>query len=157
MKTMIGLIYKRHMERKIIMAEKLYAVTAGAYSAYHIISLCSDKARAEQIRDIYNRDKEEDGFGSASIEEYADGIRIDLDKSLYEVKLSNDGMKETVRLCSDEEKIDTMCDAGYSYRLKVTQRPMELAIYIIADDRDIALKIARDRFAQYKAEREGIT
>lgn len=138
------------------MAEKLYAVTAGAYSAYRIISLCSDRIRAEQIRDIYNTDKEDDSFWSASVEEYIDGVRIDLDKSLYEVTLSNDGTTEVVRLCSNEEKIDTICDSNYGYRLKVIQRPQTIAMYIIADDRDIALKIARDRLAQYKAEKEGV-
>lgn len=136
------------------MAGKLYAVTAGAYSDYHIVALCSDKERATKICDMYNGNDIGSMWG-AKVEEFDDGIQTDIDMPLYKIELSSSG-KCKISECWGEEKVDTMLDRQYAWRLNVLDSCGDLMIYVFADNMDMALKIARDKFAQYKAEHEGV-
>ena len=54
---------------------KLYAITAGSYSDYHIITLCSNKEKAHKIALLYN----------AEVEEFEDGKNLDTENIVFEV------------------------------------------------------------------------
>jgi hypothetical protein len=139
------------------MADKLYAVTAGTYSDYHIVSLCSDKARAKQICDIYNSGNT-NYYGSASVEEFDDGIRADLTQPVFKITLHKDGELKNVLECNGGEKIDVLLAPNCSWRLRVTEQwNGDYLTHVVAGNVDTAIKIARDRLAQYKAKCEGIT
>lgn len=134
---------------------KLYAVTAGTYSDYHIVTICSDKERAEQIRDIYNGGHS--CFGDAKVEEYDDGIRVDISRPLFQILLDKDGKFEKASECDGERKIDVSLDPDYAWMLNIAeQRLGGFSIHVFADNVDLAIKIARDKLAQYKAEHEGV-
>jgi hypothetical protein len=130
------------------MAEKLYAVTEGIYSDYHIVALCSDKSRAELIAKCCG----------GHVEEYNDGARIDLNQLLFEVLLDENGECENVLECDDVTKMDTLFNSGYDYRWKINiAGGGKYSTFVSTNNVYLAIKIARDRLAQYKAEREGIT
>lgn len=135
------------------MADKLYAVTAGAYSDYHIVSLCSDRARAEQICDMYGGR----GFGRAVVEEFSDGVRTDIFKPLFEISLKEDGELGEASECTGSTKMETLLNPEGGYRLGIIEQwDGGYLTFVSADNADSAIKIARDRLAQYKAEKEGI-
>jgi len=117
---------------------KLYAVTAGEYSGYHIITCTTDKQRAENIAKIY------DGI----VEEYEDSI-IDENIPWWIVRSYNmtsagveDGMAElnldgADYITNDCFIYDFRKDSGYC------------VIYVKAPTEEKACKIAQDEFFKF--------
>ena len=54
---------------------KLYVITAGAYED---IATCTDKTKADQICDEYNKSYNNIPYGKASVEEYKDKSDLNL-------------------------------------------------------------------------------
>ena len=140
---------------------KLYAVTAGGYSDYHIITLCSDKFRAEQIRDTYNMGRSYAGFGDASVSEYEDGIRADIDSPLFEVVMTLSGDIDCVSEINGDRKIAVLFDNYKGYTGVTQGYTSHIGVcyyaYVSTDNKEKASKIARDRLAEFKAKRGGIS
>ena len=126
---------------------KLYAITEGEYSDYRIIGLCSDKARAEKICEQYNTKN----YYEAKIEEFDDGAAIDVTIPVYEVRLF---IKSGEVNCVSELPVD--CAIEYhlgTYIFSDSPIFYDNSIYrcfVATPLEDTAIKIARDRLAQYK-------
>lgn len=125
---------------------KLYAITSGAYSDYGIITLCSDKEKAEKLVEWYNRYEK---YDKADVEEYEDGVVVP-DESVkpYEVTFLNDGSLGEAEICGP-------------YYYMFHQRMLEcsdgrLIFYVLATDEESAKKIAAEKRAFHLAQREGI-
>lgn len=135
---------------------KLYAVTAGHYSDFHIIALCSDKNKAEKIVACCN-DGCLSSWDYADVREFEDGIRMDLDRSVFEVNVSTRFASYEIEELFGESKIDVLIGRTYKINEVRFRGCGSYNVYVIADDADKALKIARDLVAEYEAEKEGIT
>ena len=128
----------------------LYAITEGDYSAYHIITLCSDKAVAESI--IKRLNKVDEGYEyplySYRIEEYTDG-KVYTDESLkgYYVRFGKSKCEVNI-----EEEIE------FCYREYVTWKTdgTIYSLYVFAHNEEEAKKIASEKRAKLIAERTGV-
>lgn len=129
---------------------KVYIVTAGKYSEYHIVGATLDRKQAELACEVYGwRDAGGDPIG---VEEYDldifDGIKGN--DHIYRVSFDRDGWEVK------EEK-----DCYYLNPINATyEEDMNWGTYsvtVVAKDEAHALKIAQDKRAEYLARKEGIT
>ena len=129
---------------------KLYAITEGDYSAYHIITLCSDKAVAESTYERLKKADEDYEYPlhSYRIEEYTDG-KVYSDKSL---------VPYFVRFDTPQCEVEIEEDAEYCYREYVGWKTdgSIWSIYVFAHNEEEAKKIASERRAKLIAERTGV-
>ena len=125
---------------------KLYAITHGEYSDYRILALCSDREKAEKLVEWYNR---YDRYDPADIEEYEDGFMCP-DESLipYEVVFNTDGSVRRIETsCFPMSSVD-----GHTVRC-VDGR---FCAYVLATDKEGAVKIAAEKRAKWIAENTGV-
>lgn len=117
--------------------EKIYAVTKGSYSAYHIIALTTDKERAEHIAKIFS-----DGWDDAEVEEFEDS------------KCGESGMIYTYHSRCDFVELDDYCqneeEGVHEYKDGV------YTVYVFASDKECAKKKALDMIAEYKEKDLGL-
>lgn len=116
---------------------KIYAITKGCYSDYHICALTTSKSKAKKLQEIYS-----DKYNEADIEEYEDGEGEELRLLWF---CDKNGLNPEVRdYYGEEEKI-------------LIDRFGEICgVYIYAKDAGHAEKKAHDMLAQYQAERIGL-
>lgn len=118
---------------------KLYAVTKGDYSEYHIIGLTASKKKAEFWAKAYS-----DKWGKATVEEFEDGEEFD-NRLMYEVNIHKDyGVRVYLQeYCGGVERIKEYKDG-------------DVCVWVLAEDKAKAVKIACDRRAKYLAEKAGL-
>ena len=120
---------------------KLYAITAGSYSDYHIITLCSDKEKAHKISLLYN----------AEVEEFEDGKNLDTENIIFEVVFDDDYKYMNCWqyfVNPDKIKLNEVTSDGNLYK--------NYTVFVAAKNKEQALKIARDNLTEYKARELGI-
>lgn len=120
---------------------KIYVITAGYYSDYHIEMVTVDKNKAEAYYQCLND-------SSAYIEEFDDGL-ITVEPIWY-VYRSQYGFNALLQDLYQIQKIDLDNINNVLYQNGMYE------VYVRAKDKDTAEKIAIDLFAQYRAEKEGI-
>lgn len=113
---------------------KIYVITDGEYSDYHVVAATTDKKKAEKIR----REITDYRFGcSARIEIYEDG---EIGEEVYGVALvSKDGLIKDYWE-TDVDGQPPVADYGCGY----------LVVVPVGDDVELIEKIARDKIAEYK-------
>lgn len=123
---------------------KVYVITAGCYSDYHICAVSLDPQKAEVLAKFYT----EHGYDQAGIEEYDADYEYDRIESgckMYSVTFDKQGCVEHLALDSVP-----MSENVFSWRGGVRAE-------VWAKDEKAAVKIAAERRAMYLAEKEGIT
>lgn len=125
------------------MNDKVYIITKGDYSDYHICAVTLDEERAEKLRKMYS-----DSINDANIEEYVPNEAKPI--FLYGVQFSRDGNVMSYR--ADEYDLK---DEGY-VEYEYDGYEQYYVVWVKAKDEDHALKIAQDRLAEYKAKEAGI-
>ena len=121
----------------------IYVVTAGEYSAYHIIGVTANKEKAEHFCEWFNvwsyNKANVEVYEMDRLEPYGEG------RYLYEVDQDASGHMEVEQV------------SGFTY---IDQRINEVwawgarySVPVFADDEDHARKIAADLIARYKWER----
>ena len=123
---------------------KLYAVTKGDYSDYHIITLTASKDAAKKIAKRFS------GTYDAMVEEYEDG-EIVLGKKLYFVRMVDGNMDDVTEDGSEYNLFDTSVYHGNTWGGK----PMYYT-HVLTDSAEKAAKIGKDRIMKYIAEKEGL-
>ena len=125
---------------------KLYAITHGEYSDYRILTLCSDREKAEKLVEWYNRYDKSD---PAEIEEYEDSIVVP-DESLipYKVIFNADGSVDQVRTSSWPMSAVVGLTVGWE--------DGRFHAHVLATDEAGAIKIAGEKRAFHLAQKEGI-
>ena len=124
-------------------AQYVYVITKGDYSDYHICAVTMDYERAERMKKLYGGKYDE-----ASIEKYV----LDETKTtghVYYVNFKND---EAVAVYIDEDNGFGGCDNGPV--VDCGWNPIR--VFVRAKDVPHALKIAQDKYAEWKAEKAGI-
>ena len=124
---------------------KVYVITQGAYSDYHICAVTLDEKEAERLRKVYD-----ESYDRATVEEYeTDGP---------EAKKGTDGR---VPYHVHFGKGYTNYSMSYKHPNDFTPRVFLGKSFdtvdLFATDAEAAVKIAAEKRAQARAEREGIT
>lgn len=128
---------------------KIYVVTSGCYSEYGIDAVFVDKKEAAKFAAAKNKS---DNYTTYRIESYetADG-EIDIRNNIvgfeYSTFVESDYfMNETLYVSHDPVP-----------KFKSEASNYWLCVWLEEEDYELAEKILRDRFAEYKAKKEGIT
>ena len=120
-----------------------YVLTAGCYSDYHIVAVCSDRAKAEQIMERVNRNAGH--YDQCDIEEYEDAEPVAENLNCY---------------CMNFEKNTIREDSDIEYGIKGSYFEDRYgtiwALYVLAENEEAARKIAFDRRAMLMAQKKGI-
>lgn len=123
---------------------KVYIITAGEYSDYHICAVTLDPDNAEWLRKFYDKDS----YTGASIEEYNTETvpeRFKQGEKLWRVPFDYRG---------DTEFCQEWCETLGEYIYMRSDGTV--IVYVWAKDEKSAIKIAAERRAKYLAEKEGI-
>lgn len=139
--------------------DKVYIITAGSYSDYHIVAVFDNKDKAYAFSELYDR-KSNSLDDCSMVEEYIIGADTSIaDKILYCAVMHNDGSISAFRYC-------TICFNILDYVSSINNVKEEdynilsclIAVDVNKDDpEEYARKVAADLFAEYKARKEGIT
>lgn len=124
--------------------KKVYVITRGAYSDYHICAVAATKEIAEKLQKIYS----EDFWGDAIIEEYDLNETRDDVRVFYDVTFEDDRVSACFNEYGEKESIQF-------YKGNKSQSD-RLIVCVRARDEDHAVKIAQDRRAEYLAKKEGV-
>jgi hypothetical protein len=123
---------------------KIYVVTRGEYSDYHIITATTDKSVAEKVaRKISDLSR----YYSADAEVY-EKAELYL-KTGWRVVFDGHGCVSSISEFNSEYQYE---DIGNIY----PSRNGFLEVYVSADDEKAAIKIAAERRAKYLAQKEGL-
>ena len=128
---------------------KIYVVTSGCYSEYGIDTVFVDKKEAAKFATVKNKS---DNYTTYRIESYetADG-KIDIGNNIagfeYIASVDYDYSLNEMLYVSSEPVPKFKSEASNYW----------LCIWLEEENYDLAEKILRDRFAEYKAKKEGIT
>lgn len=128
---------------------KIYVITEGDYSDYHIVGVATNLKMAKKIQKYINGEK----WSYAEIEEYDTEEWkqvVNDNRKIYSISESKGGGLYTKPISYD-----------YTYKYKIANKIMtendgSLKVYVLAKDDIHARKIASDLFAKYKAEKEGL-
>lgn len=123
---------------------KVYVITAGCYSGYHICAVSLDPQKAEVLAKFYT----EHSYEVAGVEEYDADYEYDRIESgcqMYIVTFDEQGYVEHLALDSA-----TMSENVFSWGGGVKAE-------VWAKDAKSAVKIAAEKRAMYLAEKEGIS
>lgn len=123
---------------------KLYAVTKGDYSDYHIITLTRNKDTANAIAKRFSSYEDD-----ARVEEYEDGQFL-MGGSIYRVW----SYGTNVRGCELDESDYNVQDIGEVRQ--ISQSGNMYVTYVIAGSEEQAFKIGKDRIVKDIAGRIGI-
>ena len=125
---------------------KVYVITRGDYSDYHICAVALDKAKAKKLAKMYTT-----AYDNAHVEEWETDTETDINalngRYPYSVTFREDGSVDTFKHYYDYE---TFCE-GFS---SLEYRSLRVNLY--APDKESAIKIAAEKRAKYLAEKEGV-
>lgn len=133
---------------------KIYVITKGSYSSYHICAVATDKEKAEKLAKIYT-----DRYDDAEVEEYDTEGYSDLFEGRipYMVRFLKSGEAVFVISRSEEKErfepevraLKVMVEAGDC-------RIPNVSVKLFASSEEEAIKIAAEKRAQYLAEKNGL-
>ena len=128
---------------------KIYVITKGEYSDYHICGVAVEKAKAESMARIFS-----DKWEKAEVEEW-DTEDVDLSiegKTPYRVTFFENGdVCETA-----ETSIDYFMSGIEKIKYPQNWRGATLNVCVYADDKNSAIKIASEKRAKWLAEKLGL-
>lgn len=124
---------------------KIYVVTKGSYSDYHILAATLDKEKAEKIAKRFS-----DKWDESKVEVYEDS-NIELRPYWY-VKFE-ESTGNVIECSSDREFDDYRID-----RLNIFEEDVRGNLYthVAADTPEEAIKIAAEKRTEYLAKKEGV-
>lgn len=139
--------------------KKVYLITAGEYSDYGVVAVCSTREKAEHFCEVLNRNGGVYG-DQAEIEEYPiDSIPIDdLDIPVWCVCFKGppfyvyNVMKRDRGGALDINKLNPYRVHDYS----TSSGGSDYAVDVMAETEEEAIKKASDYLAKYRAEKEGL-
>lgn len=122
---------------------KVYIITKGEYSDYHICAVTMDKSRAEYLKRLMSST-----WSEASIEEYVLN-EVKESGDLYYVEFPEDS-QPTIRI----DEYDGFGGYGDTPCVEDCFEPVRICVR--SKDEKHAMKIAQDEYAKWKAEKEGV-
>ena len=122
--------------------EKIYVVTSGCYSDYHIISATTDYETAKKLQEKFDS-----RYDEARIEEY-DNAEV-MVRPLWYIRFNTTGDVIECVECTMAYEYDSI---NYCYFTAAKQ----VAMYVLADAKEDAIKIGAEKRAQFLAEKLGL-
>ena len=130
---------------------KIYVITKGSYSDYHICAVATDEAKAKKLAEIYT-----DRFDDAGVEEY------DTDST---VEILNGRVPFEVFFDKKLNLQTTFGGADWpfsSFTPGVCERTSKslgdyVVVWLYAPDEATAIKVAAEKAAEFLAQKEGLT
>ena len=131
---------------------KVYVITAGDYSDYHIVAVTEDKEKADNYVKEHNERLAEDAY----VEEYDtddfDFAIANRDAKYFKVEGDWYYSKNCLEIvCTESNYVDYIANKYCPYYTVI-----HWIYYCAAEDQDHAIKKAADWAAQKKAEIEGV-
>ena len=133
------------MEKKKEQERKVYVITKGCYSDYHICAITLDKNNAHKLKRMLD-----DTMYEACIEEFI----VDETKEngrVYEIMFYED---KTSKVSIDE--YDGWGKVNEIPHIEDWHSDCELKVRLRAKDEQHALKVAQDEYALWKAKKGGV-
>ena len=135
---------------------KVYVLTSGSYSDYHVECVTLNKENAEKLRDLH-----QDNWDPWDIEEY-DTDTVDVlvkpDKYTFNVTILMDTDMNVTRIRAE------VCFGEIEFGVVFVDRSWpngksrwKVQINVMAKNNEQAKKIALDKLAEWKAKQSGIT
>lgn len=125
---------------------KVYVITQGEYSDYHILGVSLDRERAERIVQLYHDDNAL--WDQPIIEEYeTDVIDVQMQGLLYTVTRTAAGIILNRTDYDLEQDLEHLNKVEKGARLGGIPQPPH--VIVMAKNREQALKKASDLFAEY--------
>ena len=136
---------------------KVYVVTAGEYSDYHIVAVFSTKENALKFAEEHRNVIEGLAYFEDEIEEYE--VDVPRVASFVEVRYNPEhdyvDWFDTEPECDRATEDRMLRENCFSFLLPISKRVFHQGLR--NDVRKHLLKIAQDRYAKWKAEQSGIT
>ena len=139
---------------------KIYVITAGEYSDYHIVAVTTDKEKAENFVKLHN-DSKRFYYDDAYVEEYdTDDFDIAIDdcnakyfKVIGEWNYVENGVDIE---CDEIDSLEYIADRNNQHYHIYAGEATRWMFYCTAEDEEHAIKKATDWAAQQKAEIKGV-
>ena len=130
---------------------KIYVITKGEYSDYHICAVATDLERAETLKRYYSECWED-----AEIEEYdTDNPVIDTEpRPVFSINISRDGKVQ--QKGNQAWTYDSNFENRFHLHEYMTHSYLDFDCTVVAEDWEHAVKIAADRRNQMIAEFLGL-
>lgn len=126
-----------------------YVLTSGSYSDYHIVTVFSNKAEADELCEKINA--RVGLWDECRVEEFEDGIVVPYsDSKSYWVHFDKNGNVDRYDCSSENLEYCLMKGVLYSEKFG------SCSVYLFADSDEEALKIASEKRAKYIAEHTGV-
>ena len=134
---------------------KIYVITKGSYSDYHICAVTTDEKQAEKLAKLYT-----DNWDDAEVEEY------ETDDYTDELKDFNDSRlpyRVTFTFVGDVHRVSRQGLEDFEPRVDVIQtgdvirlKDAYISVQLYAPDEEAAVKIAAEKRAEFLAIKSGI-
>lgn len=128
---------------------KVYVITAGVYSDYHIVAVTLDKGKANEMKRIAEKNQWDN---EANVEVY--------DTDWTEIALKNGDFYSVYFPAPDEKgasiKVEEVDGYDLNYKEGIDSFFGAVTVNLWAKDKETALKVAAERKAKYEAEKQGI-
>ena len=121
---------------------KIYVITKGSYSDYHIITATTDETQARKIADKFS-----DDYEKAEIEIYEDA-KLYL-KAVWFVRFDTKGNVNELHEDNSEYSYQYVNECGFDCAKGVY-------VHVQADDEISAIKIAAEKRAMFLAKKAGV-
>ncbi len=127
--------------------KKIYIITAGEYSDYHIVGVAESKEVAKELLSKYK------GLESPSIEEYKINSKNDIleiqNKNYYIVRMDREGNSDSEEWERYYTDIDKEIEFSYLGRYsKIPPNTPAMIMFVWANDLTHAVKIANEKRVQ---------
>lgn len=124
---------------------KIYVITKGEYSDYHICAVATDLEKANALAEYYS-----DRYDAAEVEEYDTDDAPDPTKGkwMYRVRFAPSGDVADIN-----QVLPDYCDKK---TWEYTNEPGYVYACVQADNEEAAIKIGAERRAKYLAEKMGL-
>jgi len=117
---------------------KIYVITDGDYSDYHIVAVYDDKNLAEKVSKKIGADVEEYNLNPFS--------REDVDKkNIYFVRMDRDGNVPEIKIDNTGYRLENLNEAGFCMQ-------GNMYMTVLANDEKHAIKIVNEKRVQIIAE-----
>lgn len=131
---------------------KVYVITKGAYSCYHICAVATDKKKAEILRKAFSNSSDKATIETYETDQFMTEIESGLKLYSCSMRKDNDTFISTYNL-----DLEYVCPKDFKVReYKKGFMAPGYEVYVWAKDEDYARKIAADKIAEYKARKAGI-
>lgn len=127
---------------------KLYAITKGCYSDYHICGIATSKSKAEKMKKFYSVPDDEALIEEFEANQYNDEF---IGKQLFNFIFDEKTNVLKYEFCNQNPEY---IKGSLNKNITITSTKEECLVYVWDFEKEHARKIAIDKYFEYKYEKE---